>query len=126
MAETLRQRSTEAVGVDVEESKVGEETELFRQMASDVSMVQVDSGDRRDIMIILGRCAVHPLVIADIQAIPVRSEVLGVRKNHMLPRLKSCVSTENSRVWKRGRRRKRILVRRCNEGKEKQEEPTEG
>ena len=92
MAEAIRQSSAEAIGVDVKESEVGEETKLFRQGAGDVGMIQVNSSNCCDMRIVRCRSAVDPLIVADIQAVPVGSKVLGIRKNQMLPCLESCVS----------------------------------
>lgn len=71
MAKTIGQGSTEAIGVDVKESEVGEETKLFWQRARDVCMVQVNSGDRSDMRVIRGWSTIDPLVVADIKATPV-------------------------------------------------------
>lgn len=42
-AETIGHHSTESVGVDVEERQIGKKAELGREVASNVSMVEVNA-----------------------------------------------------------------------------------
>lgn len=75
LAETRRNDAAESVGVEVEQSEVGEEAELRRKVSGDVSMVEVDSGDDSKLGVGRREGAVDAGVGADVGALPVGGEV---------------------------------------------------
>lgn len=67
--------TTEAVGVKVKECKIGEAAKLWREIASNVGVIEVYAGDNSDFGIGRRGSTVDSHVRADIRAIPVGCEV---------------------------------------------------
>lgn len=82
----------------MEEGEVCEAAKIFRQGPRDVSMVQVNARNNRNIRVIRCRCAVDAAVIADMGPFPVGCEVLWVGQDNMFPCLESYVSLLESGV----------------------------
>lgn len=102
--ELVGHRAAEAVGVDVEQCQVGEETELLREVPGDVAVVEVDAGDGADLGVVDGGRAVHARVVAHVRSDPVGGVVLGVRQDGLLPRLEGYVGAPDPWVLELERR----------------------
>lgn len=83
--------TAEAVGVEVEESKMPQEAKLPRQESSNVGMVKIDTGYHSEGRIGWKGSAEDTLVGADIGAVPVGSEVEWVRVDGLFPCLQGNV-----------------------------------
>lgn len=70
--------AAEAVGVDMEESQVGEEAQLRGQITGDIRMVEVDASNHFEGGIGERRGTIHTHVGADLGTNPVGGEVEGV------------------------------------------------
>jgi len=87
----VRHGAAEPVGVDVEESEVGEQAKLLGEVSGNVAVVEVDSGDGADLRVVKGLSAENVGVVADIGPHPVEGKVFGIRENGLLPCLQRYV-----------------------------------
>jgi len=81
----VRHGAAEAVGVDVEEREVGEQTKLLGEVSGNVAVVEIDSGNGVDLRVVKRRSTENGGVVAHIGPHPVEREVFGIRENGMLP-----------------------------------------
>ena len=75
----VRHSAAKPVGVDMEQCKIHKKAELLRQVARNVAMVKVDSGDRTDRGIIRRLSTENPFVTTNIRSNPIKSKIQRVR-----------------------------------------------
>lgn len=90
-AEAGWDNTTKTVGVEVKECKISEAAKLWRKITSNVGMIKVNAGNHSDFGVGRRGSTVDSHIRANIRAIPVGSEVKGVRKYGRLPSLQSNV-----------------------------------
>lgn len=84
-AETSRHHPTKPVRVDVEERQIGKKAELGREVAGNVSMVEVNSSHHPHFLVFRRRSTKDPLVRAHVRPIPAGREVERVGVNGLFP-----------------------------------------
>lgn len=82
----------------MEESEVGQEAELLRQLTGDPGVVEVDPRDRDDLGVVRGGCTVDSVVVANVWAVPIRSEAIRVRGDGVFPCLEGIAGIFEPRV----------------------------
>lgn len=100
----MRNSPAEAVGVDVEQCKISEQTQLLRQVPGDVSMVEINAGDGVDRRIVQSRRAEYPGVVTHGRSDPVDRKIVRIGENGLFPSLQRNVGVPLPRVLKHQRR----------------------
>lgn len=98
--EGFRDVAAKAVGVEVEEGEVGEETKLRWEVAGDVSVVEVDAGDNPLRRIGGRRSTEHSQIRADVGTVPVGGEIEWVGEDGGFPCLEGNVGLTETWVLK--------------------------
>lgn len=99
-AESAGNHAAEAVGVEMEESEIGEEAQLGREVAGNVCVVEVHACHHAEGGIAGRRSTVDSHVGAHIGAIPVGSEVGRVGEDGGFPSLQADVGLLKPGVFK--------------------------
>lgn len=92
--------AAEPVGVEVDESSISQEPHFDREMASNVGMVQVQTGHNGQFFIVKRRCTEDPFVGANIFTFPIDCEAKRVGEDGLLQGLKSNISVFEPVVFK--------------------------
>lgn len=81
----VRNSTTKPVGVDVEESKIREQSKLFRQVPSNVTVVEINASDSTNLRVIQCRSTENITVVTHIWSNPIERAIIRIRKNRLLP-----------------------------------------
>lgn len=85
--ELVRHGPTESVGVDVEQCEICKQPKLLWQIPSNIAVVEVNAGDRSD-LVVVGRWSTEdPGVVAYLRSDPIPGEIERVGENSLLPSL---------------------------------------
>lgn len=85
LPELVRDSPTEPIRVNMEQCEIHQQAELLREVAGDVAVVEVDSGDGVDLVVVERRSAENSGVVADFGSDPVGGEIHGIGENGLLP-----------------------------------------
>nr|XP_018675870.1 PREDICTED: uncharacterized protein LOC108951674 [Musa acuminata subsp. malaccensis] len=96
--DVLRDDTTEAIEVNVEEGDVGQEAELHGEVPNDIDIIKVDVDDNVDQGVIRHRNTEDVMITTHIKVDLIADEVVGVRVQCLLPCPQSDITTTKARI----------------------------
>lgn len=78
LLELLRDSAAETVGIDVENAEICEKAELLGEIAGNVAVVEINSGDGPNRRVVERRSTEDSGVVADTRSDPISGEILGI------------------------------------------------